>query len=143
MALAHKLSDFRGIPTPRTVKVFEPEAIPQVTPENLDSALGTEEVELRFLNDEHKALFLQAKYGIEVQDFLNTDAGFLIRSLARADAVRYTQMLKTTNPWRRRRVTELQNKIAVAESLLAYLADLLQRGEEAAMLLNNIDNNEE
>jgi aminoglycoside phosphotransferase len=45
------------------------------------------------------------------------------------------QQLKNVYPWRRRKITELQNKIWRAESLQQWLSELIIQGTQATQQL--------
>ena len=109
---------------------------PEVHERNYLEALSTSDVDVEFLDDIERALFSEARMGEEVMGFLNTDAGRMIRTLVKTDVIDNVQTLKTTAPWRKKKITELQNKIRQGEMLLFYLADVIQRGEVAYMQLH-------
>lgn len=112
---------------------------PTVTDENFIDLLDADPTQPIFANETEKALFLQAKYGTDVLDFLNTEAGRMIRTLVKEDIRDNTMKLKSVAPWRKRRITELQNKIQQGETWLFYLADLIQRGEHAYIQLQSLE----
>ena len=84
-----------------------------------------------FLDDNERAIFAEVVMGEEVIVFLNTDAGRMIRALVKQDVRENIQSLKSTSAWRTRRIRDLQTTIHQGETILFYLADVIQRGEHA------------
>jgi hypothetical protein len=76
-----------------------------------------------------------AVFGRQVEDFLRTDIGDYLLKQAEYDANEAIRKLKTTSPWRRRRIQELQNDIRVAENFINWLAEAIQSGEQAKQQL--------
>lgn len=111
---------------------------PTITDENFIDAMDADPTQPIFANETEKVLFHQAKYGTDVLDFLNTEAGRMIRTLVKEDIRENTAKLKAVSPWRKRRITELQNQIKQGETWLYYLADLIHRGEHAYLQLQSL-----
>lgn len=110
---------------------------PQITGDNLFEALSPQTDDVQFIDDSERALFAEARMGEDVISFLNGDAGRMIRTLVKEDVREAIGLLKTTSSWRRRRIQQLQTRIQQGETLIYYLADVIQRGEQAYLQLNN------
>ena len=104
---------------------------PGVTELNYLDVLSTVNRDINFIDESEQLLFSEARMGQEVLGFLNTEAGRLMRALIKEDVIDCTSQLKTTRPWRKRRIEELQSRIRQGETILFYLADIIQRGEHA------------
>ena len=76
-----------------------------------------------------------AAFGREVDIFLRSDIGDFLVKRSEEEITEAVQALKTVHPWRRRRIQELQNKIAVAERFQLWLADAIADGQTAMQQL--------
>lgn len=76
-------------------------------------------------------LYAEAMLGRDVEDFVNSDIGKYVIGCAEQEAQEAMEQLKRCHPWRRRRITELQNKIWRAESVQSWLAELVIKGKQA------------
>ena len=87
--------------------------------------------------NEADPLVRAAVFGRQTEEFLNSELGrFLV---ARADEQRDAAVdaLKRVAPWRTRRIRQLQNEIAVAESVQQWLADAVTEGQQALQVLED------
>ncbi len=78
-----------------------------------------------------------AVLGRQVQDFLEGDIGVYLVGRAEEQAALAVQKLKVVAPWRRRRIRQLQNQVAVAESVLVWLADAVAAGRSATQIIKD------
>ena len=80
---------------------------------------------------ETQELFATAKIGDDAEDFLKSDLGRMLVSMAEQEAAEATEKLKNTLPWRWRRISQLQAQIKRAESFQAWIAELIISGRQA------------
>lgn len=80
-----------------------------------------------------------AVFGKEVENFLGGNIGRYLVERAEKQAEEATDLLKKVSPWRRRRIQQLQNRIAVAESVQQWLADAIMDGISATRSLEAND----
>ncbi len=76
-----------------------------------------------------------AVLGRQVEDFLLSDIGTYLLEQAKREEAEAMDLLKRVHPWRRRRIQELQNRIAVVERVQLWLADAIYSGHAALELL--------
>jgi len=76
-----------------------------------------------------------AVFGRQVEDFLNSDVGSYLVKCADADIQDGLQKLRTVDPEDPKAVRAAQNKVQVAESIMQWLGDAIQRGHAATELL--------
>ena len=89
--------------------------------------------------DPNDPLVRTAVFGRQVEDFFESDIGkFLVEKsdLQRDMAI---DALKRVAPWRRRRIQQLQNQIAVAEWFQQWLADAVMDGQQAMRVIEGDD----
>lgn len=79
----------------------------------------------------NKELYAEAMVGRDAEDFIQSDIGQYILGCAEQEAREAIDQLKRVYPWRRRKITELQNKIWRAESIQSWLAELVIAGKQA------------
>ena len=72
-----------------------------------------------------------AVFGKVVENFLNTELGKYLVGRAEREVEEAIDQLKSVAPWRRRRITELQNEIKNGERFQAWLADAIIEGQQA------------
>jgi hypothetical protein len=94
------------------------------------------EEQIAALGPAERTAFAEAAMGRDALDFLKTDLGRYLVGCAKQEAEDATHELKTVWPWRKRRITELQNRIWRAESFSGWLADLILQGKAAEMQLD-------
>lgn len=83
-----------------------------------------------------KQLLAEAMVGRDAEDFIQSDIGQYILGCAEQEANDAMDQLKRVYPWRRRKITELQNKIWRAESMQSWLAELVIAGKQAVQQLD-------
>lgn len=83
----------------------------------------------------NKELLAEAMIGRDAEDFIQSDIGQYILGCAEQEAHEAMDQLKRVYPWRRRKITELQNKIWRAESMQSWLAELVIAGKQAVQQL--------
>lgn len=86
-----------------------------------------------------KELFAEAIIGRDAEEFVQSDIGQYIIGCAEQEANEAMDQLKHVLPWRKRKITELQNKIWRAESLQSWLAELIIKGKQATQQLESED----
>lgn len=91
------------------------------------------------LDDIDPQLVEGAVFGRLVEDFLGSDVGRYLVAKAEAEAEEATDLLKKVWPWRTRRIQQLQNRIAVAESIQQWLGDAIVEGHNAMNLIEEGD----
>ena len=84
---------------------------------------------------ENAELYAEAMMGQDVESFLASDIGRYLIARADEESADAVGKLKTVFPWRRRRITELQNQIWRAESIQSWLGELIIRGRQATSQL--------
>ena len=82
-----------------------------------------------------KELLAEAMFGKDAEEFINSDLGQYLIGCAEQESYEAIDKLKTVFPWRRRRITELQNVIWRAESFKSWLAELVIKGRQATQQL--------
>lgn len=80
-------------------------------------------------------LVAEAILGKDAEEFLNTELGRYLVGRAELEANEATEQLKRVHPWRRRKITELQNKIWIAESFQGWLLEMVIAGKQAMTAL--------
>lgn len=76
-----------------------------------------------------------AVFGRQVEDFLNGDVGSYLVKCAQADIDEGLKELRAVDAEDPKAVRAAQNKVAVAESIMMWLGDAIQRGHAATELL--------
>jgi hypothetical protein len=69
-----------------------------------------------------------AVFGKQVEDFLQSDIGNYLVQCAKEKEAEAMEQLKRVYPWRRRKIQQLQNEIAIAENFQAWLGDAIVTG---------------
>ena len=83
------------------------------------------------LTPQEFSMVAEADLGRQVKEFLQSDIGRYLMGCAQQEHQAAMEALKRTSPWRRRRITELQNQAWRAESFMSWLRELLIRGRTA------------
>lgn len=83
----------------------------------------------------NKELIAEAILGKDAEEFLNSELGRYMVARAEMEAKEAIDQLKRVLPWRKRKITELQNKIWLAESFNDYLLELVIAGKQAMTAL--------
>ena len=89
------------------------------------------------LDPESRTLFSEAALGRDAKDFANSDVGRYMVGCAQQDYAEAMTKLKSTSPWRRNRINQLQNEARLAEMFMVYLRDLVIKGKAAEMALED------
>jgi hypothetical protein len=76
-------------------------------------------------------LLAEAMLGQDAQEFVVSEVGRYLLGRAEQEAYEASDKLKRVSPWRRRRITELQNEIWRAESVKAWIVEIIQAGQAA------------
>lgn len=84
-------------------------------------------------------LFAEAILGRDAEEFVQSDIGQYVIGCAEQEAQEAMEQLKKVYPWRKRKITELQNKIWRAESLQQWLSELIIQGTQATSQLDQED----
>lgn len=85
--------------------------------------------------DPRDPMLQQAAFGRQVELFLQSDIGDFLLKRSEEEIAEAVLKLKTVNPWRRRKIQELQNAIKIAEKFQFWLADAIAAGNQAHELL--------
>jgi hypothetical protein len=100
-----------------------------IQPEDL--SFGEEPLTVEFLDQDEKALFHSAMFREELIDFLESELGQLIRAFAQSELRQCKQELLQVRPWRKRKISAIQQRAAVAQQQLNFFARVLTEGELA------------
>lgn len=98
--------------------------------------------------DMNRILLEQGAFGVEAQEFLDSPLGRVLIAQAHEEAREALSTLRKVSPWRRRKITELQNAVWRAESFEGWLRGIVVVGQQAVaeydrrMNNPNEDNNE-
>lgn len=76
-----------------------------------------------------------AVFGRQVEDFLETDIGQYLQERASQEILEGERLLRTVDPFDSKAVMAAQNKVVVAETLMSWLAEAIQKGQLATQLL--------
>ena len=88
-------------------------------------------------NAENQQLLAESMLGEDVEEFCKSDIGRYLIGRATIEAQDAAATLKTTFPWRRRRIQQLQNEIWRAESFKIWLLQQIRAGRTALAALEN------
>lgn len=83
------------------------------------------------LTPQEFGLVAEADLGRQAKEFLQSDIGRYLLGCAQQEHQAALDGLKKTSPWRRRRITELQNQAWRAESFMGWLRELVIKGRSA------------
>ena len=83
-----------------------------------------------------KELYAEAILGKDTEEFVASEIGQFLIGCAEQEAQEAMEQLKTVYPWRKRKITELQNKIWRAEMFESWLAELVIKGTQALQQLD-------
>jgi hypothetical protein len=76
-------------------------------------------------------LIAEAVLGRDAQEFLATDLGRYLVGRAEQEKAEALAQLARVSPWRRNRIRQLQAEVWRAESVLSWLAELINSGRQA------------
>lgn len=80
-------------------------------------------------------LMAEAILGKDAEEFLKSDIGRYMMGRCEQEIDEAQDLLSRVSPWRRRRITELQNQIYRAKSLKSWLVELVNNGNAAEAVL--------
>ncbi len=86
------------------------------------------------MNEDDVALIAEAELGEDARAFVQSELGQTIIGLARQDSMDALRELAKVDPTDAAKVAELQRKAAFGERFEQYLAELVQRGNNALAL---------
>ena len=81
-----------------------------------------------------------AIFGRQVEDFVNSDIGIFMTKRADDEINECLEELKRISadwPWGRRKIARLQNRIAVAERVIHWLAEAITEGHQALNIIED------
>ncbi|MDD2989810.1 MAG: hypothetical protein PHI64_12710 [Zoogloea sp.] len=78
-------------------------------------------------------------FGFEVQAFLESTIGRYLAARAKDEVTEALELLKAVDPENPKAVRALQNRVAVAENVLYWLAEAIQEGQSAEAQLTQGD----
>ena len=76
-------------------------------------------------------LYATAEFGETTRQFLESEVGRYLKGRAEAEALEYTEQLKTVDPDDAKKIRDLQNGIYRAESVVQWLIEAIEEGDEA------------
>jgi hypothetical protein len=76
-------------------------------------------------------LMAEAVLGRDAEEFLNTELGRYILGRCEQEIAEAQDQLSRVSPWRRRRIQQLQNEVWRAQSMKAWLGELITNGRSA------------
>lgn len=88
---------------------------------------------------EHDLLMAEAVMGRDAEDFCKSELGQFILRRCDNEIADAQHKLARVSSWRRRRIQELQNEIWRAESMKAWLVELISNGRQAEAALEEIE----
>ena len=94
---------------------------------------------LETLDPTTRTLVAEADLANETVEWLRSAPGRYIVGCAHQEIMDAQLALASTSPWRRRRIQDLQNRIWRAQSLLAWLRELILAGHAANQTLVEAD----
>lgn len=94
------------------------------------------------LDPQTRTLLAEADLGLQAQEFMRSDLGRHLVGCAHQEIAEAQAALSTVAPWRRRRITDLQNRIWRANFLLSWLRELLLSGKVAGNALEEAESGE-
>lgn len=83
------------------------------------------------MTDLNKMLLEQGALGEDAKAFIESPLGRLVLTQAHEEAREALSKLRTVHPWRRRKITELQNQVWRAEAFEGWLRGLIAIGSQA------------
>jgi hypothetical protein len=81
----------------------------------------------------------EAVLGRDAEDFCKSELGQFILRRCDTEIADAQHKLARVSSWRRRRIQELQNEIWRAESIKAWLVELISNGRQAEAALEEIE----
>ena len=102
-------------------------------PDRIEAALHEAEVQVEFENPREESMIRVAVVGRDAHDFLNTSVGKFVIGAALQDQIEIESKLaslKPNTPWRRRKITELQQQHEAITRAVAWLTDMVVLGQQ-------------
>ena len=84
-------------------------------------------------------LMAEAVLGRDAEQFLNSDIGRYVLGRCEQEIAEAAELLAVVSPWRRNRIRQLQNEIWRAQSVRAWIAELVTAGRQAEQVLQEDD----
>ena len=84
-------------------------------------------------------LMAEAVLGRDAEQFLNSDIGRYVLGRCEQEITEAAELLSVVSPWRRNRIRQLQNEIWRAQSVRAWIAELVTAGRQAEQVLQEDD----
>lgn len=88
-------------------------------------------------NQENQQLLAESMLGEDIEEWCKSDIGRYLIGRATIEIQDATAKLKTTFPWRWRRIQQLQNEIWRGESFKVWLLQQIRSGRTALAALEN------
>ena len=96
---------------------------------------------LKFIDDDEADLFATFKLGEEARVFMGSNIGRYIRGVALQEERIATQGLLTVDPFDSQSIARLQMQAATCRSVIKWLVDLINEGENSGKMLANYREN--
>ena len=96
--------------------------------------------QINFVSDKERVLFEEARLGIDVTTFLNTQHGRYLHGRARNELERIRNELQTLNPFEkggRQKWEDLQREAWCAEHFMLWCVEAINYGNEAQVNLES------
>jgi hypothetical protein len=90
---------------------------------------------LKSLDPTSRTLIAEVELGMDAKAFLESSIGRYLVGCAQQEIVEAQEELSRVLPWRRRRITELQNRVWRARAFLGWLRDALAAAKSAEATL--------
>ena len=113
-----------------------------IMPTKIEQQLHDAEITVEFEDAREETLVRQACMGQDTHDWLSSDVGRWVIGAALQDQVEIEEKLisvKPNTPWRRRKITELQQKHEAIGMAVGWLSESVKLGMAAVRDLNNPD----
>lgn len=89
-----------------------------------------------------REMLAEVYMGEEARRFIQSDLGQYIIGRVEIEEREALEKLASVSPWRRRRISDLQNQLWRVRSFNAWLNDLIVSGENARKVLEGDDNDD-
>lgn len=98
---------------------------------------------LQTLDPTSRVLMSEVVLGKDAEDFTRTDLGRSMVGMAKQDYFDAVLKLADAPWWRKGRIRELQHRAACSRMFLGYLGELIVRGRQASVALNEAERQSE
>lgn len=92
--------------------------------------------DMNFGSDEERTLFYEARLGLDVAEFWDSDAGKYLRRRCAHDVRESLERLLAASPLNAGAIAQEQTNIKAARRLISLINDAIQGGENAELELN-------